>query len=230
MGIDDIEMPSEIRSYKQRSGRMGPLAAASFERQWPLVGFDVPRNPHRHPMPALHLHELFGNDHPVVMEIGFGMGDATAQLAREQRDTNTLACDVHVPGIALLCKAIEDDELTNIRIAKGDVVDLLRDHLQPASISGVRIFFPDPWPKKRHHKRRLIQTDFLDLLAPRLQGGAVLHFATDWDSYAEHTREVIATHPMFVPLDEVPARPGTRYEAAGHRAGRTSTDIAARRV
>lgn len=230
MNPPDVEHPAIVRSFKLRTGRLGPLAAEAHSRQWPLIGVDIPRNTKGESYPTLDLDALFGTSAPIVMEIGFGMGIATAEMAEADPSTSLLAIDVHAPGIAALCRQVEERSIPNLRIAKGDVMDLMRDHLAPESLSGARIFFPDPWPKKKHQKRRLISAEFLDLLSGVLRPGSVVHFATDWAEYGEHTLEVFDAHPAFARIDAVPSRPTTGYERAGIRAGRSSQDFAFERL
>ena len=144
----------------------------------------------------LDLAELFGGL-PVIMEIGFGMGEATAQMAADDPGTGILAVDVHTPGQGNLLALADRAGLSNIRVANGDAIILLREMLEPDTLDGLRVYFPDPWPKKRHHKRRLIQPEFLDLVALRLKPGAVIHCATDWEPYAEQMLDVLTAHPRF---------------------------------
>ncbi|GAA3301457.1 hypothetical protein GCM10020295_44790 [Streptomyces cinereospinus] len=165
--------------------------ADALQRLWPLWGLDIDGRR------VLDLTELFGNGNPVVLEIGFGMGEATAQMAAADPDTNILAVDVHTPGQGNLLNLADQAGLRNVRVANGDAIILLREMLAPVSLDGLRVFFPDPWPKKRHHKRRLIQPEFLTLAAGRLRSGALLHCATDWEPYAEQMLEVLTAHPAF---------------------------------
>lgn len=211
-----------IRSYKLRTSRLGPEGAEAIGRMWPTHGIDVDGKP-------LDLVSIFG-ERPVVLEIGFGMGEATADLASMEPDVGILAVDVHTPGVASLLRQVDRRGLDNIRVAEGDAVILLRDMLPPSSLAGVRIFFPDPWPKLRHRKRRLVTESFCSLIASRLAPGGVLHLATDWLSYAEQVAALLAGQPDFELLEREPWRPTTRFEQQGIAAGRNPTDIAARRV
>ncbi len=164
--------------------------ADALQRLWAKWGLDIDGR-------DLRLGELFGNDRPVVLEIGFGMGEATVQMAADDAGTNILAVDVHTPGQGNLLNLADQQGLSNIRVANGDAIILLREMLTPDSLDGLRVYFPDPWPKKRHHKRRLIQAEFLDLVAERLRAGALVHCATDWEPYAEQMLEVLDAHPEF---------------------------------
>lgn len=223
-----------IRSFQPRRSRVTAGQADALQRLWPKWGLDIDGQR------TLDLAELFGiehADHPVVLEIGFGMGEATAQMAADDPDTGILAVDVHTPGQGNLLGLAERNELTNIRVANGDAVILLREMLPPASLDGLRVYFPDPWPKARHHKRRIIQPDFLDLAAPRLKPGAVLHCATDWEPYAEQMLEVLTAHPAFENTQadggyapRPSFRPLTRFEGQGLDKGHVVHDLLFRRT
>nr|WP_280871834.1 tRNA (guanosine(46)-N7)-methyltransferase TrmB [Streptomyces sp. MJP52] len=220
-----------IRSFQPRRSRVTAGQADAIERLWPLWGLDIDGRR------TLDLTELFGNDHPVVLEIGFGMGEATAQMAGDDPETNILAVDVHTPGQGNLLNLAEKGRLTNVRVANGDAIILLREMIAPDALAGLRVYFPDPWPKKRHHKRRLIQPEFLDLAATRLRPGAALHCATDWEPYAEQMLEVLTAHPRFVNTRSdggFAPRPGfrplTRFEGQGLDKGHVVRDLLFLRV
>jgi tRNA (guanine-N7-)-methyltransferase len=217
-----------IRSFHPRRGRITTSQADARERLWPLFGLDVDGRP-------LDPGALFGGAAmPVVLEIGFGMGEATAGMALADPGTGILACDVHTPGQGNLLHLMEAAGLTNVRIADGDAVVLLRDMLPPASLAGLRVFFPDPWPKKRHHKRRLIQPPFVSLAVGRLAPGALVHLATDWVPYAGQMLEVLTAEPELENLHEGfaprPAfRPATKFERQGLAKGHVVHDLLFRR-
>jgi tRNA (guanine-N7-)-methyltransferase len=220
-----------IRSFQPRRSRVTTGQADALQRLWPVWGLDIDGRR------VVDLAELFGNDRPVVLEIGFGMGEATARMAAADPDTNILAVDVHTPGQGNLLGLAERQELSNIRVGNGDAIILLREMLAPGSLAGLRVYFPDPWPKKRHHKRRLIQPEFLSLAATRLAPGAVLHCATDWEPYAEQMLDVLTAHPDFE--NTVPGggfaprpehRPLTRFEGQGLDKGHVVNDLLFRRV
>lgn len=177
-----------IRSFQPRRSRVTPGQQDALERLWPKWGLDIDG------LRVLDLPELF-DGLPVVLEIGFGMGEATAQMAADDPGTGILAVDVHTPGQGNLLGLADRNGMSNIRVANGDAIILLREMLEPDALDGLRVYFPDPWPKSRHHKRRLIQPEFLDLAAQRLKPGAVLHCATDWEPYAEQMLEVLTAHP-----------------------------------
>ena len=213
-----------VRSYRHRRGRMGATTTAALERLGDRL-VTVDGSP-------LDVAQLFGRAAPLVVEVGSGMGEATAQMAVADPDRDVLAVDVHLQGLGRLLRRVEEHGLDNVRVAEGDAVVLLRDMLGPASVDEVRVYFPDPWPKARHAKRRLVQRDFLDLVAGRLRSGGVLHVATDWAPYAEQMRELLGSHPAYDVVHEGERpdhRPVTRFERQGLDAGRTSYDLIARR-
>ncbi|MER6014132.1 tRNA (guanosine(46)-N7)-methyltransferase TrmB [Streptomyces bluensis] len=220
-----------IRSFQPRRSRVTAGQADALQRLWPKWGLDIDGQR------MIDLAELFGNAGPVVLEIGFGMGEATAQMAAEDPEINVLAVDVHTPGQGNLLNLADRNGLSNIRVGNGDAIILLREMLAPDSLDGLRVYFPDPWPKKRHHKRRLIQPEFLTLAASRLKPGAVLHCATDWEPYAEWMLDVLTAHPDFENTQTGggfaprPAfRPRTRFEGQGLDKGHVVNDLLFRRV
>jgi tRNA (guanine-N7-)-methyltransferase len=182
---------------------------------------------------ALDLAAVFGRHAPVVVEVGSGMGEATAAMAAADPHRDVLAVDVHLQGLGRLLRRIEELHLTNVRVAEGDAVVLLRDMLTAASLDEVRVFFPDPWPKARHGKRRLVQQPFLDLVASRLRTGGALHIATDWAPYAEQVAALLHADPSYEVVHEGPRpahRPVTRFEQQGIDAGRSPWDVVARNL
>ncbi|MEV7973919.1 tRNA (guanosine(46)-N7)-methyltransferase TrmB [Cellulomonas sp. NPDC089187] len=229
---------SAIRTFHPRRAPLGVHRADALERLWPTFGISV-HDPELGLPPLTdngHLDTLalFGRHAPVVVEIGSGMGDATAAMAAADPDRDYLAVEVHQPGIAHLLTLIEDRALTNLRLAHGDALDLLRV-IAPDSVDAVHVFFPDPWPKARHHKRRIIAPDHVALIASRLRPGGALHCATDWEPYAEQMVEVIDAEPLlrnphagYAP--RMAARPVTRFEQRGVDAGRVIRDVVGVRV
>ncbi|MGA5002565.1 tRNA (guanosine(46)-N7)-methyltransferase TrmB [Streptomyces arboris] len=219
-----------IRSFQPRRSRVTTGQQDALERLWPKWGLDIDGKR------VLDLDQLF-DGLPVVLEIGFGMGEATAQMAADDPGTGILAVDVHTPGQGNLLGLADKAGSTNVRVANGDAVILLREMLAPASLDGLRVYFPDPWPKARHHKRRLIQPEFLDLVAPVLKPGAVIHCATDWEPYAEQMLEVLTAHPRFENTAADggyaprPAfRPLTRFEGQGLDKGHVVHDLLFARI
>jgi len=210
-----------IRSYRHRRGRMSLSTAAALERHDVLTVDGTP----------LDVEAVFGRVAPLVIDIGSGMGEATAVMAAADPDRDVLAVDVHLQGLGRLLRRVEDTGLTNVRVAEGDAVVLLTEMLAPASVDEVRVFFPDPWPKSRHGKRRLVQLPFLDLVASRLRPGGTLHVATDWAPYASQVQTLLAQHTSYdvAHVGPRPAhRPVTRFEQQGLDAGRTSWDVVVR--
>jgi tRNA (guanine-N7-)-methyltransferase len=217
-----VERPADgtpLRSYKRRTSRVTATQADALDRLWLSLGVDVDGCP-------VDLAALFGRVAPVVLEIGFGMGEASAQLAAAQPEVDVLAVDVHTPGIGGLLRDVDARGLTNVRVADGDANALLA-MLPAASLHEVRIFFPDPWPKRRHWKRRLVDEAFLSLVAGRLAPDGRLHLATDWPHYAEQVRLLVMRSAAFDLVDQVPRRPRTRFEQQGIDAGRPAVDVVA---
>ncbi|MEW1550759.1 tRNA (guanosine(46)-N7)-methyltransferase TrmB [Streptomyces tsukubensis] len=219
-----------IRSFQPRRSRVTTGQGDALQRLWPVWGLDIDGRD------RLDLAAMF-DGLPVVLEIGFGMGEATAAMAAADPSTGILAVDVHTPGQGNLLGLAERNGLTNVRVANGDAIILLREQLAPGALDGMRVYFPDPWPKKRHHKRRLIQPEFLTLAAGALKPGAVLHCATDWEPYADQMLEVLTAHPDFENTAEdggfAPRpdfRPRTRFEGQGLDKGHTVRDLLFRRV
>ncbi|HEX5595962.1 MAG TPA: tRNA (guanosine(46)-N7)-methyltransferase TrmB [Micromonosporaceae bacterium] len=239
-----------MRTFHPRRGRLSGRHVAALDRLWPTYGLVIPYTPlgNRHDgcrlgapaaqsdVPAmLDPVTLFGRQAPLVLEIGSGMGDATAEMAATDTGRDYLAVEVHTPGIANLLALIEERRLANVRIARGDALDLLRHGLPEESLDAVHVFFPDPWPKVRHHKRRLIQPDHVALLRSRLAPGGTLHCATDWAEYAEAMLQTMNADPELVNVYENfaprPAhRPVTRFEQRARTAGRAVFDLIFRRV
>ncbi|MFB7110541.1 tRNA (guanosine(46)-N7)-methyltransferase TrmB [Streptomyces sp. NPDC056291] len=220
-----------IRSFQPRRSRVTAGQADALQRLWPAWGLDIDGQQ------VIDLAELFGNTRPVVLEIGFGMGEATARMAAENPDTNILAVDVHTPGQGNLLSLADRHGLGNVRVGNGDAIILLREMLAADSLDGLRVYFPDPWPKKRHHKRRLIQPEFLTLAATRLRPGAIVHCATDWEPYAQQMLDVLTSHPDFENTRAdggFAPRPGfrplTRFEGQGLEKGHVVNDLLFRRV
>ena len=218
-----------VRSYVLRGGRITDGQKKALDELWPRYGVPEGDSPP-------DFGELFGNGRPVIVEIGFGNGEATWRMARSDPDHNFLGIEVHRAGIGHLLLALEEHGIDNVRVACADAVEFLRGRVGPASLDGVRIYFPDPWPKKRHHKRRLIQPAFVELLASRMKAGAVLHLATDWAPYAEHMLGALNAVPGFENLaaggGAAPRpewRPRTRFERRGERLGHRVFDLVLRR-
>ena len=220
-----------IRSYVLRAGRMGSGQERALAALAPRLC--LPYTPGQ----PLDWPAFFGRQAPRVLEIGFGMGDATAAIAAALPGTDFIGCEVHVPGVGALLKRIGERGLTNLRILQHDAVEVLSHMVPPASLDGVHIFFPDPWHKARHHKRRLVQPPFAALLAQRLKPGGYVHVATDWQPYAEQMLAVLGAESMLANAAgtasgyaERPAyRPLTKFEQRGLRLGHGVWDLVYRR-
>ena len=225
------EFPRSIVSFVQRGERMTVGQERAWDTYWEKMGNDVKSLPEG----PLDFDSWFGRSAPVLLEIGSGMGETTSQLVAAAPELNYVAAEVYKPGLAqLLLRAEHLGGLDNLRVLRGDAVDLLTDHIAPASLHGVRIFFPDPWPKKKHHKRRLVQPEFVALLASRLEPGGVLHLATDWENYAEQMMAVCSAEPKLDnPHADEPGgwaprpewRPVTKFEQRAVEEGRISHDL-----
>jgi tRNA (guanine-N7-)-methyltransferase len=207
------------RSFKPRRRALRPARQEVYDRLAASSLIDVEG-------PTLDLHELFGRAAPKLLEIGIGAGETTIAMAIAQPDLDVVAVDVHTPGIATVLAAIEELGLTNVRLVEGDVLDLM-PRLAPRSLDGIRVFFPDPWPKPRQQRRRLIKPDVVDELVARLRHSGWLHLATDIDDYAEQIQAVCDAHPSLRGgIIERPVwRPVTRYEQRGIDAGRHPIDL-----
>ena len=210
-----------VRTYKVRR-RVTTGQADALARLLPRYGVD--------PVGPLDPVAAFGRRAPLVVEVGSGMGEATAAMAAADPDRDVLAVEVHTPGLGNLLRLVEAAGLTNVRVVEADAREVLRDLLAPGSVDEVRVFFPDPWPKARHAKRRLVSSEFADLVADRLRPGGRLHVATDWPAYADRAAAVLQAHAADeVVSRERGARPVTRVEQRGTDAGRASADLVARR-
>lgn len=217
-----------IRSFVLRTGR----TTVGQQRALDMLGpqYLLPYQPQ-----PVDLTQAFGREAPTILEIGFGMGEATAHIAALMPEKNFLCCEVHTPGVGALLKRIGDQGLTNIRIVQHDAVEVLEHMLPPELLAGVHIFFPDPWHKARHNKRRLVQPHFVAKLLPRLQKGGYIHCATDWEPYAQQMLEVLSanrhlknTAHGFAPRPEY--RPLTKFENRGLRLGHGVWDVVFRKV
>ncbi len=201
-----------IRSYVLRQGRLSPAQARAIEEgKTRMIAF----------RPALlDVAAAFGREAPAVVEIGFGMGHATADIAATRPDENFIGIEVHTPGVGSLLKMLAEKNINNVRVVQHDAVEVMTHMIADASLTGVHIFFPDPWPKKRHHKRRLIQPAFTHLLAQKIAPGGYLHCATDWQEYAEYMLSVLRQEPLLANVaEEFAPRPAYRTESNFERRG-----------
>ena len=216
-----------IKSYVRRAGRMSEAQARYYAELMPKIGMAYARQP-------IDLAAVYGRNAPKILEIGFGMGETTAKIADACRDNDYLGVEVHVPGVGALCKQIAERGLTNLRICQHDAVEVVRDMLPEGSLDGVHIFFPDPWHKARHNKRRLIQAPFIAQLVQKLKPGGYIHVATDWQDYAEQVLAVLSAEPLLEntasDYASRPAyRPLTKFEQRGIRLGHGVWDLVFRR-
>ncbi|KAF0190715.1 MAG: tRNA (guanine-N7-)-methyltransferase [Gammaproteobacteria bacterium] len=213
-----------IRSFVRREGRMTEAQRRALEQYWPRYGVDVAG--------PLKLAAIFDRPAPCIVEIGFGMGDTLIEMARCHPDNNYLGIEVYRPGIGSVLRQLDAADMHNVRVIAGDAMEVLRNALADASLDAIHVFFPDPWPKKRHHKRRIIQPDSVALFARKLRPGGLLHLATDWQEYAQHMLAVMTAEPALVNragdggFSERPAyRPLTKFEQRGQRLGHQVRDL-----
>ena len=204
-----MEQPS-IRNYRIRGTRITGPQQSALDKYWGKYGIDYSVTP-------IDPAGLFPASEQIILEIGFGMGEATALIGKNFPETGFLAVEIHKPGIGKLMARIEELELSNIRIIEGDAHPILQTMIPDSSVHGVHLFFPDPWPKKRHNKRRIINAEFLKLIHPKIKDGGFFHIATDWVPYAEYIQEVFAASPIFTGgvVDRPEWRPITRFEGQG---------------
>jgi tRNA (guanine-N7-)-methyltransferase len=213
-----------VRSYVIRSGRLTTAQSQALENHADDFVIDYRPEP-------IDLARLFGNQHDTIVEIGFGMGDSLLEMAVAHPERNYIGVEVHRPGIGKLLLGINREKLANLRIINHDAREVMEHCFQDRSLAGVQIFFPDPWHKKRHHKRRLIQPDFIRLLVNKLRAGGRLHLATDWQPYAEQMLEVLEDEPDLINLagpgnfSATGERPPTRFEKRGRKLGHGVWDL-----
>ncbi len=218
-----------IRSYVLRRGRMSPAQTRAYDSLGPRI--IVPFREEA----CLNYSELFASDAPTIVEIGFGMGESTAAIAALRPEDNFIGIEVHTPGVGALLKLIGERDLANLRIIQHDAVEVLKHMIPEQSLAGLHIFFPDPWPKKRHHKRRLVQPALVRLLAQKLAQGGYLHLATDWEDYAHHILAVLQAEPGLVnTAGGFASRPAYRgmsgFERKGLAKGHGVWDVVFRRL
>jgi len=206
-----------IRSYVLRQGRTTPAQKRALEELLPKYGIAFSD-------------QKISSSRELVLEIGSGMGETTIQIAKAHPDVDFVAVEVHGPGVGSLLNAAEREALKNIRVIRHDAIDVLEHMIADDSLAAIHLFFPDPWPKKRHHKRRMVQPEFAALAAAKLKQGGILHTATDWPEYAEHMHEVFSREPLLEPAPAgFTARPVTKFESRGRRLGHPVRDLVFRR-
>lgn len=217
-------MRRTIKSFVLRAGRMTTRQQQGLD-QW----F---KEYHLSNQAVWDFEEIFGRDAPTIVEIGFGMGASLLAMAKENPEQQYIGIEVHRAGLGGLAADLHEQQLNNVRLVSEDAVEIFKKNIKDASLAGVQIFFPDPWPKKKHHKRRLIQKEFVHLLAEKIQSGGFLHCATDWEDYAEHMLDVLSAEPTlknqqaeggYIPRPE--SRPLTKFEKRGERLGHGVWDL-----
>ncbi|WP_319558386.1 tRNA (guanosine(46)-N7)-methyltransferase TrmB [Thiomicrorhabdus sp.] len=214
-----------IKSFVLRQGRLTASQQKALDDHWSEFGLTI-----EHGM--LDFTQVFGREAPTIVEIGFGMGKSLAEMAEANPDNNYIGIEVHRPGVGALLKLIEEKELSNVRVFNHDAIEVLEQCIPKDSLAGVYLFFPDPWHKKRHHKRRIVQPQFVQVLASHLKIGGQFHMATDWENYAEHMMEImnaatnfrnVSGQGKFTPRPDY--RPLTKFEQRGHRLGHGVWDL-----
>ena len=220
-----VEHPRNIKSFVVRSGRMTPGQEKAYSELWQRYGIEANDQ-------LLDFNQIYARQAPVILEIGFGMGDSLIEMAANNPDNNYLGIEVHKPGVGRLLGNISERALTNLRVMKFDAVEVLKKQIEDASLSAVHLFFPDPWHKRRHHKRRIVQDDFIQLLRKKLCSHGQFHMATDWEHYAVQMLDTMskasgfkncAGNGEYIPRPEY--RPMTKFERRGERLGHGVWDI-----
>lgn len=227
-GSDRSRLYPRVTSFRFRRGTLTSGQQRNWENLWPELGRDLRTGPDRADEPPLDAQAWFGRQAPLIIEVGSGTGISTAAMAEAERDADVVAVEVYQPGLAQLVGLVDRAGLTNVRMIRGDATVVLTELVEPDSLTGVRVFFPDPWPKSRHHKRRFLQSGTIELIASRLKPGGVLHIATDHADYALWIAELLATQapdrPHVVPLTfDSPIlleRPTTKFEGRAQEEGR----------
>jgi tRNA (guanine-N7-)-methyltransferase len=219
-----IKKNRAIRSFVLRQGRLTKGQQYALEHLWPLYGIEKTNSP-------LNFTTLFEQDAPITLEIGFGNGDSLAVMAKEAPERNFLGIEVHRPGVGRLLHLIKEYELSNLRVIHDDAVEVLKHRIPKHSIDRVQLFFPDPWHKKKHNKRRIVQTDFVQLIHSLLNANGIFHLATDWEAYALHMSNVMEAAKNFESLSATPfskkpdSRPLTKFENRGLKLGHGVWDL-----
>ena len=211
-----------IKSFVLRQGRLTPAQTRALELHWPKFGRAINDG-------ILNPRNQFSGDGPLHLEVGFGMGDSLAEQARSNPSINYIGVEVHRPGVGHILMLIDDYKLDNLCLYSQDSIDVLREVIPEKSLDAVQVFFPDPWPKKKHHKRRILNCEFVGLLERKLKPNGLVHIATDWQPYAEEIGSLFGSIMQFNRVD-VPSRPQTKFERRGMKLGHTIFDLAYRLV
>lgn len=219
-----------VRSFVRRQGRLTPRQEQALETQWPAFGIEYQPEP-------IDFSQVFGREAPVILEIGFGMGASLVTMAKNTSENNYFGIEVHAPGVGACLANAEEEQLSNLRVMCHDAIEVLNHMIPDNSLKMVQLFFPDPWHKARHNKRRIVQVPFAELILKKLTLDGVFHMATDWEPYAEHMLEVMTSVEGYQNLSEtqdyVPrpeTRPVTKFEKRGHRLGHGVWDLMFKRV
>lgn len=214
-----------IRSFVRRQGRISAAQKKALEKEWPVYGIDLTET-------HIDFATVFHRQAPTILEIGFGMGEALLELAEKHPENNYIGIDVHAPGVGAVLLRLAKKNLTNVRLFQADAIEVLNQAIANESLSGIHLFFPDPWHKKRHHKRRIVNENFAALVYAKLKRDGYIHLATDWENYAEQMLDVMsnavgfinaAGNSKFIPRPET--RPITRFEQRGERLGHGVWDL-----
>jgi len=227
---DEGKYLRKVRSFVLREGRLTKGQAQAMEQQWPSMGLDYTPE-------AIDLTEVFGREADTVLEIGFGMGGSLVEMAKAAPELNFIGIEVHKPGVGACLSVAAEAGVTNLRVYHHDALEVLENSIAEGSLARVQLFFPDPWHKKRHHKRRIVQAPFAELIRSKLKVGGVFHLATDWENYSEHMLEVMKAAPGYKNqsttgdvVERPDHRPLTKFEARGHRLGHGVWDLMFERV
>ncbi len=228
---DDGKLVRKIRSFVRREGRLTKGQENAMKECWPTMGIDYQQK-------LLDWKEVFGNDNPVVLEIGFGMGASLVEMASNAPEKNFIGIEVHSPGVGACLASARDAGVTNLRVMCHDAVEVFEHMIPDNSLSTLQLFFPDPWHKARHHKRRIVKAEFAEMVRQKLKlDSGIFHMATDWENYAEHMIDVMVQAPGYKNIaaegDYIPRpdeRPLTKFEARGHRLGHGVWDIKFKRT
>lgn len=219
-----------VKSFVKREGRLTKGQQAALDAHWPTMGLE-------HQSGLVDFANLFGNNNPVTLEIGFGMGASLVEMATNDPQRNFVGIEVHLPGVGACLSAAHEAKVENLKVYEHDAVEIFKDCLVEESLDRVQLFFPDPWHKKRHHKRRIVQAQFVEMVRSKLAIGGIFHMATDWENYAEHMIEVMNEAPGFENIatsgdyvERPDSRPLTKFEQRGHRLGHGVWDIMFKRV
>lgn len=227
MSDDNKPLPPrrEIRSFVRREGRMTPSQKSALQELWPYYGLELSSE-------LLDFQQIFQRAAPTFLEIGFGMGDSLVAMSAAHPQNNYIGIEVHRPGVGRMLANVHERKLTNLKVFCHDAVEVLKLNIADSSLDGVFLFFPDPWPKARHHKRRIVQPAFVELVAEKIKPGGFFHMATDWENYAEHMLEVMNSSAMFInqsatggAVEKPDYRPLTKFEQRGQRLGHGIWDL-----